>query len=206
MVDWGGTLVRPSFSSSLRSASSACLACTLSFRPSFSNPLRVVVEDIRAGGGWGGASESTKADDARTCSFPSSSLPNLRVSGSVRPPLLSFPLQENLTLNSTDSFIVFWQISVLKGRADLSFRLRGSLASGRIYFTSIRPTPTSAFHVIRFKLILDSPEGVEKGEEVDLRREMQGKGYDLEEGEVEGVLGQLLGVSEEGEARRENLV
>lgn len=103
-------------------------------------------------------------------------------------------------------FILFWQISVLKGRADLSFRLRGSLASGRIYFTSIRPTPTSAFHVIRFKLILDSPEGVEKGEEVDLRREMQGKGYDLEEGEVEGVLGQLLGVSEEGEARRENLV
>lgn len=35
---------------------------------------------------------------------------------------------------------------------------------------------------------------------------MQGKGYDLEEGEVEGVLGQLLGGSEEGEARRENLV
>lgn len=48
--------------------------------------------------------------------------------------------------------------------------------------------------MIRFKLILDDPVlGAERGEEVDLRAEMQGKGYDLEQGEVPVVLGQLLG-------------
>lgn len=91
------------------------------------------------------------------------------------------------------SAISFRQISVLKGRADLSFRLRGSRNSGRVYFTSIRPNATSAFHVLRFKLILDDPVlGQEKGEEVDLRQEMQGKGYDLGEDEVPLVIGQLL--------------
>ena len=51
--------------------------------------------------------------------------------------------------------------------------------------------------MLRFKLILDDPArgggGLEKGDEVDLRQEMLGKGYDLEQDDVPLIIGQLLG-------------
>ncbi|CED82810.1 Cytochrome oxidase assembly protein 1 [Phaffia rhodozyma] len=65
-------------------------------------------------------------------------------------------------------------INVLKGKADLSFRIKGVEEAGRVYFTSIRPNKKSAFQVIRFKIITDG--GVEK----ELIGEMRGKGYDID--------------------------
>ncbi|KAL7415866.1 cytochrome oxidase complex assembly protein 1-domain-containing protein [Mrakia frigida] len=63
-------------------------------------------------------------------------------------------------------------INVLKGKADLSFRIKGLNNTGRVYFTSIRPTKDAAFQVLRFKLLTDD------GQTVELVEEMRGKGYD----------------------------
>lgn len=90
---------------------------------------------------------------------------------------------------------------MLKGKADLSFRIKGINNAGRIYFTSIRygsrstvgrhrlrvfwldlmpsssscrPNKDAAFQVIRFKIITDD------GESTELVEEMRGKGYDVD--------------------------
>ncbi|EIM24163.1 hypothetical protein WALSEDRAFT_42329 [Wallemia mellicola CBS 633.66] len=45
------------------------------------------------------------------------------------------------------------EISMMKGKIDISLDLKGSIDQGKIYFTSIRNSKHEKFQILRFKLI-----------------------------------------------------
>ncbi|KAH7107711.1 cytochrome oxidase complex assembly protein 1-domain-containing protein [Auriculariales sp. MPI-PUGE-AT-0066] len=47
-------------------------------------------------------------------------------------------------------------MSLLQGKVDISFRVRGSLGAGTVYFTSIRKTKGRPFVILRFRVVCDN--------------------------------------------------
>lgn len=47
-------------------------------------------------------------------------------------------------------------VSMMQGKVDISLRLKGSLDSGTVYFTSIRNSNKDKFNILRYKLIDDN--------------------------------------------------
>jgi len=57
--------------------------------------------------------------------------------------------------------IIHGQINQLQGNIDLSFRIKGSLGSGTVYFTSVRKAKGMPYEILRFRVILDDGRVVE---------------------------------------------
>ncbi|KAF7306574.1 Cytochrome oxidase complex assembly protein [Mycena indigotica] len=57
--------------------------------------------------------------------------------------------------------IIHGQINQLQGNIDVSFRIRGSLGSGTVYFTSVRKAKGIPYELLRFRVILDDGQVVE---------------------------------------------
>ncbi|KAJ7770868.1 cytochrome oxidase complex assembly protein 1-domain-containing protein [Mycena maculata] len=51
--------------------------------------------------------------------------------------------------------IIHGQINQLQGNIDLSFRIKGSMGSGTVYFTSVRKAKGIPYEILRFRVILD---------------------------------------------------
>jgi len=47
-------------------------------------------------------------------------------------------------------------VAMMKGRNDVSFRVKGHKGAGTVYFTSIRKTKNEPFTTLRFKVIADN--------------------------------------------------
>ncbi|KAI0027153.1 cytochrome oxidase complex assembly protein 1-domain-containing protein, partial [Vararia minispora EC-137] len=52
-------------------------------------------------------------------------------------------------------------VGMIKGRIDISFRVKGHKGAGTVYFTSIRKERGEPFSILRFKLIADNGEVVQ---------------------------------------------
>ncbi|KAJ7139697.1 cytochrome oxidase complex assembly protein 1-domain-containing protein [Mycena epipterygia] len=57
--------------------------------------------------------------------------------------------------------IIHGQINQLQGNIDVSFRIKGSLGSGTVYFTSVRKAKGIPYEILRFRVILDDGRVVE---------------------------------------------
>ncbi|KAF8213506.1 cytochrome oxidase complex assembly protein 1-domain-containing protein [Mycena galopus ATCC 62051] len=57
--------------------------------------------------------------------------------------------------------IIHGQINQLQGNIDVSFRIKGSLGSGTVYFTSVRKAKGIPYDILRFRVILDDGRVVE---------------------------------------------
>ncbi|CAD6566435.1 MAG: hypothetical protein TREMPRED_002585 [Tremellales sp. Tagirdzhanova-0007] len=49
-------------------------------------------------------------------------------------------------------------VNTMQGRVDLKFRIKGTDGAGTVYFTSIRPSQSEAWRIVRYKLTADSGE------------------------------------------------
>ncbi|KAJ6604243.1 cytochrome oxidase assembly protein 1, partial [Mycena vulgaris] len=57
--------------------------------------------------------------------------------------------------------IIHGQINQLQGNIDVSFRIKGSLGAGTVYFTSVRKAKGIPYDILRFRVILDDGRVVE---------------------------------------------
>ncbi|KAJ7630511.1 cytochrome oxidase complex assembly protein 1-domain-containing protein, partial [Roridomyces roridus] len=57
--------------------------------------------------------------------------------------------------------VIHGQINQLQGNIDLSFRIKGALGSGTVYFTSVRKAKGMPYEILRFRVILDDGRIVE---------------------------------------------
>ncbi|KAJ7456592.1 cytochrome oxidase complex assembly protein 1-domain-containing protein [Mycena latifolia] len=57
--------------------------------------------------------------------------------------------------------IIHGQINQLQGNIDVSFRIKGSMGSGTVYFTSVRKAKGIPYEILRFRVILDDGRVVE---------------------------------------------
>ncbi|KAF7308780.1 DUF1783-domain-containing protein [Mycena kentingensis (nom. inval.)] len=57
--------------------------------------------------------------------------------------------------------VIHGSINQLQGNVDVSFRIKGSLGSGTVYFTSIRKAKGMPYELLRFRVILDNGQVVE---------------------------------------------
>ncbi|KAJ7225915.1 cytochrome oxidase complex assembly protein 1-domain-containing protein [Mycena pura] len=57
--------------------------------------------------------------------------------------------------------LIHGQINQLQGNVDVSFRIKGSLGFGTVYFTSIRKAKGIPYEILRFRVILDDGRVVE---------------------------------------------
>ncbi|KAJ7785892.1 cytochrome oxidase complex assembly protein 1-domain-containing protein [Mycena metata] len=57
--------------------------------------------------------------------------------------------------------IIHGQVNQIQGNIDVSFRIKGSLGSGTVYFTSVRKAKGIPYTILRFRVILDDGRVIE---------------------------------------------
>ncbi|KAJ7169479.1 cytochrome oxidase assembly protein 1 [Mycena filopes] len=57
--------------------------------------------------------------------------------------------------------IIHGQINQIQGNIDVSFRIKGSLGYGTVYFTSVRKAKGIPYEILRFRVILDDGRVIE---------------------------------------------
>ncbi|KAJ6519431.1 cytochrome oxidase complex assembly protein 1-domain-containing protein [Mycena sanguinolenta] len=69
--------------------------------------------------------------------------------------------------------IIHGQINQLQGNIDVSFRIKGSLGSGTVYFTSVRKAKGIPYEILRFRVIHDDGRVVEVPTGSELHSELE---------------------------------